>query len=195
MGEVGMNFEKIFNDFPIVESENLILREIRVDDAADLFNYYSNEAVYRYLDWYGPESIEKAEEIIKIWRQGYDEGWIIRFAIVSKKTNKIIGTVFLSEFYEGVRGEIGYELSEAYWRQGIMTEVLNNILPLAFDKIGLIRIQAFVNTLNIASKTLLKKVGFKEEGSLRKFEYHSIEKVCNDMSIFALLNNDYNNKQ
>ncbi|WP_055668681.1 GNAT family N-acetyltransferase [Desnuesiella massiliensis] len=186
-----MNFTKVLKEFPVIETEKIRLRKLREEDAPELLKYYSNEQVFRYLDWNGPETLERSYEVIRIWNQGYIDGWIIRFAIADKVTDKIIGTIFLSEF-QGKRAEIGYELSESYWRRGIMSEAIKEVLSLGFKKLGLVRIQAFVCEENIASKDLLKKFNFKEEGYLRKFECHSVTGKCKDMYVYGVLNTEFN---
>ena len=168
------------------------LRKLRVEDDSDLLKYYSNKNVYRYLDWNGPETLERCNEILKIWNQGYIDGWIIRFAIADKVSDKIIGTIFLNGF-EGKRAELGYELSENYWRNGIMSEAINQVLSLGFKKLGLVRIQAFVCEENIASKNILEKFNFKKEGYLRNFECHNVTGECMDMYVYALLNTEFEN--
>lgn len=188
-----MEFTKLLNEFPIVETTKIRLRQLKEDDALDLMEYYSNEKVYKYLDWNGPESLEHALKIINIWNKGYENGRIIRFAIANKETDKIIGTIFLTEF-EGKRAEIGYELSEEYWRRGIMSEAINEVLSLGFNKLGLVRIQAFACDENVASKEILKKFNFKEEGYLRQFECHNITGKCKDMWIYSLLNTEFLSK-
>lgn len=186
-----MNFTKVLKEFPVIETKKIRLRKLREEDAPELLKYYSNEQVFRYLDWNGPETLERSYKVIEIWNQGYIDGWIIRFAIADKVTDKIIGTIFLSEF-QGKRAEIGYELSESYWRRGIMSEAIKEVLSLGFNKLGLVRVQAFVCEENIASKDLLKKFNFKEEGYLRKFECHSVTGKCKDMYVYGLLNTEFN---
>ncbi|QFF99262.1 N-acetyltransferase [Psychrobacillus glaciei] len=175
-----MNFSKLLETFPTVQTKCIILRKLELEDAPILLNYYSNEKVYRHLDWNGPESLERSYEVINTWNEGYDKGWIIRFAIANKVTNEIIGTIFLSEF-AGKRAEIGYELSEEYWCRGIMSEAVKEVLSKGFNQLGLVRIQAFVADENIASKKLLTKFYFKKEGCLRRYECHGVTgnaKIC-----------------
>ncbi|QVK17027.1 GNAT family N-acetyltransferase [Mycoplasmatota bacterium] len=188
-----MDYRKILKEFPEIETEKIRLRKLRLDDGPELFKYYSNEKVYRYLDWNGPETLEKSYDVIKIWNQGFIDGWIIRFAIADKVTDKIIGTILLNEF-EGKRAEIGYELSEDYWRNGIMSEAMYEVLSLGFKQLGLVRIQAFVCEENTASKELLKKFNFKEEGYLRKYECHYVTGECKDMYVYGLVNTDFKSR-
>jgi ribosomal-protein-alanine N-acetyltransferase len=178
-----MDFRKMLGDFPIIKTENLVLRQLRHEDARCLFEYYANPNLYQYLDWYGPQSLEESAEIIDRWNQGYEEGWIIRFGITIAGSDEVIGSIFLSEF-EGRRAEIGYELSEKYWRRGIMNEAMDAVLDLGFSKLQCIRIQAFARAENTASRHLLVKKGFVEEGFLRQYETH-ISGHCSDMYIYG----------
>lgn len=188
-----MDFTKIFKEFPEIETLKIRLRKIRLEDAPDLLEYYSNEKVCRYLEWNGPETLERSYEVIERWNKGYRDGWIIRFAIADKATDKIIGTIFLNSF-EGKRAEIGYELSEDCWHQGIMSEAMRGVLSLGFSQLGLMRIQAFVCAENTASKGILKKFNFKEEGYLRQYECHYVTGKCKDMYVFGLLNTEFENR-
>ena len=55
-----MSFTKILGTpFPTIQTKQIQLRKLKPEDAINLYNYYSNEKVYRYLDWNGPESLEK----------------------------------------------------------------------------------------------------------------------------------------
>ena len=144
-----------------------------------------------YLDWYGPKSVEHAREVIKFWNRGFEEGWIIRWAIATKEENKIIGTIFYSGFRDGHICETGYELSQAYWRKGVMTEVFKHLLPIAYHKLDVNRLQAIVDPKNIASLGLLKKMGFQEEGLLRAYEIHEVTNMCKDMVMLSLLKKEF----
>ncbi|MEG1256549.1 GNAT family protein [Clostridium sp.] len=185
-----MILSEMIREIPTIELEKINLRRMRNSDATDLFQYYNNKNVYQYLDWNGPNSIKHAEEIIDIWNKGFEENWIMRFAIADKNTDKIIGTIFLNSF-DGKRAEIGYELSEEFWRKGIMSEAMKAVLTLGFDKLQLKRIQAFVCAENIGSKEILMKFGFEEEGYLRQYETHSVTGQCNDMYIYGLLKEEF----
>jgi ribosomal-protein-alanine N-acetyltransferase len=187
-----MNLVEILQEIPTIESEAIALRKMRSNDATELYRYYNNKNLYQYLDWNGPNSVEHAIEIIERWNKGFEAGWIIRFAITEKGTDKIIGTIFLNNFEEK-RAEVGYELAEAYWNKGIMSEAMKLVLGLGFYKLGLVRIQALVCEENIASKQLLKKFKFKEEGYLRQYECHYVTGECKDMYIYSLLKNEFEN--
>lgn len=187
-----MSFEQAFNQFPILETERLILRQLQADDASELYAYYSDPDVYQYLDWHGPNSVEDAaKRVISNWNRWYAEQRIIRWGIVLKVTQRLIGTIFLCDFVGESRADVGYELAKAHWNQGIMTEALRGVLSFGFETMRLHRIQAIVNPENPASLTVLKKAGFEEEGLLRAYEYHYIRRDFNDVIMLALLRRDY----
>ncbi|MBP3887814.1 MAG: GNAT family N-acetyltransferase [Cellulosilyticum sp.] len=184
---MGRQFTKHFTTFPTYEGEKINLRQLRLSDGKDLLTYYNNPMVYRYLDWYGPQDMEMAERVLKHWIEGYEKGYILRFAITEKETDQIIGTIFLTDVTE-TKGEIGYELSQSYWHQGIMTEALKEVIRIGFEEMGLVRLQAIVCEDNKASQKLLEKVGFIKEGLLRSYECHMVTGECKDMVMNSLIN-------
>lgn len=72
--------------------------------------------------------------------------------------------------------EIAYHLSSEYWGMGFATEAVKEVTRFGFDELKLHRIQAMVMPDNISSIKVLKKVGFSEEGTLKKYlfgkEFH-----------------------
>ena len=45
--------------------------------------------------WIGTDqSHSKKYEVINSWNEGYEKGWLIRFAIADKSTDEVIGTIF-----------------------------------------------------------------------------------------------------
>jgi [ribosomal protein S5]-alanine N-acetyltransferase len=189
-----MSSKNLFTTFPVLITERLILRKISLDDALDFMSYYSNPQVVKYLDWNGPSSIEIAKEVINSWNDSYEKRTIIPWGITLKSNNKLIGTIP----YLPIRGTfdgipllptaVGFELSYEYWNTGIMTEALQAVISFGFDKLGSHRIQAEVFPENIASLHLLKKVGFQEEGILKKYLYHEETKAFNDVILLSILN-------
>jgi ribosomal-protein-alanine N-acetyltransferase len=129
-----------------------------------------------------------------IGKRGFEDGWIIRWAIAAKENNRIIGTVFFNGFRDGLICETGYELSSEYCRKGVMTEVLDYLLPVAYHQMGINRLQAIVDPENIASIGLLRKLGFVEEGLLREYEVHRVTNHSKDMLMFSMLKTEFLNK-
>lgn len=68
---------------------------------------------------------------------------------------------------ENGRVELGYMVLSAYRRQGLAEEAVRALLHWAVAEQQVTRFQACINTDNIASQNLIRKVGFSQVGSQR----------------------------
>jgi ribosomal-protein-alanine N-acetyltransferase len=71
---------------------------------------------------------------------------------------------------------------------GYMSESLLALLPFAFERLGLHRVEAACLPHNQASRGLLRKIGFHEEGFAR--QYLRINGTWQDHVLYALLRDD-----
>ncbi len=161
----------IFDKSSVIESERLLLRPMNEKDAADLFEFWSDEQVMEYYDVLPLRDLSDAERQIRFFMDSFSSRTMIRWGIEYKPDNKIIGTCgFFSFSEENKKAGMGYELSKAYWGAGIMSEALSLILRHIFAETDINRIEAFTDVPNTASRKLLKRLGFTEEGILRQYE-------------------------
>lgn len=65
-------------------------------------------------------------------------------------------------------GELGYWITPDEWGNGYATAAANRTVDYAFSELGLHRITASALASNEASKRVLEKVGFVEEGVARR---------------------------
>jgi RimJ/RimL family protein N-acetyltransferase len=72
---------------------------------------------------------------------------------------------------------LGYTLSEAHRRKGYMSEALCAIVRVAFEKLGLQRIEAQVRTTNERSRSVVQRMGFKLTGLTRKGKWSTEEEL------------------
>jgi len=169
--ETRMFIETVFQTFPQLETNRLILRQMQAADAPSIFRILSDEEVTRHYDDAAFTDLTQASEQIKAWETGYTQRRCIRWGIALKEDGVIIGSCgFYGTHTWHLRGSIGYELARPFWRQGIMLEALTAILTLGFESMGLNRIDAVVLPENIASIRLLERLGFHNEGLLREYE-------------------------
>ena len=186
-----MNLDCVFQAFPHLETERLVLRRLYPSDAESLFAILADEELARFYDDEAFTEISQAREQIEAWASGFDEWRSIRWGIAQRGTDKVIGTCGYYGFHGWHRrGSLGYELVRSYWRQGIMTEALDAIIGFAFRKVGLNRIQAVVMPGNEGSEKLLEKLGFRREGVLRDYENWG-KKGHVDVLMFSLLQCEY----
>ena len=77
-------------------------------------------------------------------------------------------------------GEIGYLLLTAYRSKGIMTEAVRQICKVSFSELDIIRITGLVYAPNIASRKVLEKNDFVQEGLQRNavFKDDKVYDLC-----------------
>lgn len=172
--------------FPVLETERFVLRELRTEDAPDVFRYFSMDEVTQYYDLESFSELGQAEQLIGQWREKFRLQEEIRWGITYRTEDRIIGTCGFHHWNKAhYKAEIGYELDPQYWRQGVMTEVLGTIMRYGFASLGLNRIEAMIDPDNISSRKLLAKSGMTEEGRLR--DYYFAKNQFVDAVIFAML--------
>lgn len=176
-------------DFPIIETNRLILREVKTEDSNDMFLYLSDKEIVKHM---GLEPFQTEEEVLEEieWYQTiYKDGTGIRWGITRKDNGRVIGSCgFLNMQPKHCRAEVGYELSKAYWGKGIASEALQAVINYGFQHLQLERIEALIEPANLPSLKLLDKKGFKKEGLLRHYEF-----TCgkfDDLYMYSILKGD-----
>lgn len=127
---------------------------------------------------------------IRVYSQELRQGTSHSFLIFRREDHALLGGVTLSNIRRGVAqsGSLGYWIGQPFARQGYMTEALNGTIGFAFDELGLHRIEAACLPSNQASRAVLEKIGFAEEGFAR--EYLRINGSWQDHRLYAMLKND-----
>lgn len=153
-----------------IETNRLLLRSFEPEDRRNVFAGLSHPEVIKY---YGIHynSLEAAQAQM-VWFEELEKNetgkW---FAICSSDNQNFYGAAGLNNIKkEHKRAEIGFWLLPSYWRQGIITEALPLICTYAFRQLDVHRIEGFVESENISSKNIFKKLGFTHEGTLTDYE-------------------------
>jgi len=152
----------------VIKSKKFVLRPYRKGDEKSLTENINNKKIYRNtLHIPYPYTLKDAKEWIRknLKEAKKKNPTEINFVIDIK--GEVAGSVGFSEI-EGHKAEIGYWLTEKYWRRGIMTEAVKLATKFGFEKLKLKRIYASVFPFNKASRRVLEKAGYKFEGILRK---------------------------
>ena len=63
---------------------------------------------------------------------------------------------------------MGYCMSRAHWRKGVMPEALKAVVDFLFDEVGFNRIEAEHDVNNPASGRVMEKAALRYEGTLRQ---------------------------
>ena len=113
------------------------------------------------------------------------------FLIFKIDDKSLLGGINVGNVRRGVAqsASLGYWIGVKYARNGYMKEALKILIPSLFVDLRLNRIEAATLEENIASRNLLKNIGFKKEGVLRK--YLKINGSWRDHILYSLLENDF----
>lgn len=183
--------DKVFDRFPVLESERLLFRAFELGDAPGFFSLRSDKRVMQFMDSVWHRSLSDSEAKIKEILEDFKAKKGINWVIVEKNTNKFAGYFcFWKLDRHNRRAEIGYSLLPEYWGKGYMTETLQLLLNFGFQEMAIHGMEANVNSKNVASIKLLLKLGFQKEAHFR--ENYFFEGKFLDSEIFCLLTSDWN---
>ncbi len=153
---------------PLLETPRLILRKVKKSDAQDMYEYFSDADVSRYLTWDIHESLKYTKKYLKYLVGQYKTGEYLDWAIVLKDSGKVIGTVgYTALGLQHAKCEIGYVLNKNYWGMGFATEAVCKVLDYSFNEIEFNRVEARVIEGNTASASVLEKCGLLYEGTFK----------------------------
>ena len=146
-----------------LETTRLNLRSPKVEDAAAYTAIHNSEFVLRY-NAMQPTTAERMAH--KFTDPEYLENTVF---LEEKKSGKLIGAIFMEE--DGLRygvnsKDLSYFLAEPYSRKGFMKEAMQAVIQYLFEEEKLECISARVFAPNVASRALLKSLGFRENGIL-----------------------------
>jgi len=179
-----------FTPFPVLETQNLILRQISPDDDHEVFEQRSNPETMKFIPRPLAETIEDAQKFIIECNSSIEKNDLINWAITKKEDNKLIGMIgFFRLQPENFRGEIGYILNPNFHRKGIMKEALDEALKYGFEDLHFHSIEAVIDPRNIGSEKLLQKTGFSKEAHFKENFFYKEEFL--DTVIYSLLKSNY----
>ncbi|MGA9109702.1 MAG: GNAT family protein, partial [Smithella sp.] len=181
------------NNFPILRTNRLILRDFKQEDWRDAHEYGSDPVVVKYLP-FGPNTEEDTKAFINkaIIKQKARPRLSYDFALVNKSKNKVMGSCGINIIRaENKEGEIGYVLNRNYWNQDYMTEAAQKVLSFGFTQLGLHRIFATCDPANIGSSRVMEKIGMQREGYLR--ETRLIKGGWRDFLLYSILKKEWQN--
>ena len=163
------------NKMKILRTKRCILRPVTLSDAADLFEYYKEESVVKYLPFKKHNTIKDTERFIKLFfLKNYNEGKIGHYAIVLKTENKVIGNVGFNNISPNAKeGEMGICINPNYWGENLSTELAVEMLRYGFLDLKLKKIIAITYEDNTYSRRPLEELGFNFVGTIYKNDHSS----------------------
>jgi ribosomal-protein-alanine N-acetyltransferase len=166
------------------------IRLIKATDAKKLSAYHLKN-VRHFRKWEPKQevnyySVSQLKKRLSTFLIAQNKGRAAYFVAIEK--NEIIAQCSLTNIVYGPLkgGHIGYSIDEAFEGTGLMTQVCNETIKYAFNKLKLNRLMAAYMPKNSRSEALLKKLGFSKEGLAKK--YLQINGKWEDHVLTSLLN-------
>lgn len=144
---------------PILETERLILRPLKVEDAQEVFdNWASDPEVAKFMVWSTHENVD----VTKVWlaelektidSDEYDWGF------VRKADGKLIGSggIYYKENADSYN--MGYNIMKDCWHQGYTTEAVRTMIDFGIKVLNAKRFTASHAKDNPNSGKVMEKVG------------------------------------
>jgi RimJ/RimL family protein N-acetyltransferase len=165
----------------VIDTGRLVLRRFTLDDLPAFYQLCSRPEIIRYAQSTPVASLEEAREFMQAapFRDYATYGYG-RFACVWKESGEVIGFSGLKYVPEIADTELGYRFFPEFWGRGLATEAGRASIDFARSDLGLKRLVALVHPDNVASASVLAKLGFAVEKQLR---YSGLNDI--DVNLFA----------
>ncbi len=179
-----------------LETDRLLLRPYHDDDLEALHEIERREDTARYL-YNAPLDADATRALLER-RKGLtaiDEDHDgIFLAVLLKESGALIGHVTLElKSREHHQGEIGYVLHPDHQGRGYATEAAAVMLRLGFQELDLNRIVGRLDARNVASASVLERLGMRREAHLRENEFVKGE-WCDEL-VYAILASEWRVRQ
>jgi ribosomal-protein-alanine N-acetyltransferase len=124
------------------------------------------------------------------YTQDMERGLAYPFLVFRSADNVMVGGITLSNVRRGVAqmGSIGYWVGQPFARRGHTLDAVRAVTAFSFARLRLHRVEAACIPTNIASRGVLRRAGFQEEG--RAQDYLKIDGVWRDHLLFGLVNRE-----
>lgn len=151
---------------PVLETERLILREVRPSDVNDIFNCWMRDPdVSRYMWWQASDDIGEAEGFVQYEFDQINNPKWFRWIIETKADNKVIGTclIYVNDDDTPEHWDVSYNLGKSFWGMGYITEAMKEVMNFGIKELHIKECITSYAKVNKASANVLHKLGFAEE--------------------------------
>lgn len=154
------------NELPL-NTERLLIRNTTIDDIDLLLKLDKQEVTQQYL---GGIKIKGREKRLSFIKKKINSDTCTMTVCLNK-----VSIGFIEFNIENDKAEISYIFDYDYTNNGYCTEAVKKLIEVSFDKLKLREIYAEINPLNISSKKVLEKLGFKEDNRINEFIRYSLK--------------------
>lgn len=182
-----------------LETERLILRNLRESDLDDFHIYHRDPEICKYQS-YDVFSIEDSRQFIEEQSRkefGTPGEWA-QSGIELKENGKLVGDFALKALKDEPRTvELGVTLNPHYQGKGIAVELFNRIFEYLFSETETHRIIGILDIDNDGSRKLMENLNMRREAHFKKSYWDKGFNQWRDEYLYALLKEDwkYNSKR
>jgi RimJ/RimL family protein N-acetyltransferase len=174
---------------PVLAANHVVLRELRLSDAASLFSMLTTEEVSRFISP-PPATVEGFERFIAWTLRQRAAGTYVCYAVTTKGFDTAIGIFQVRELEPGFgTAEWGFAIGSPFWGTGVFQEGAKLVVDFAFDVLGVHRLEARAAIRNGRGNAALLKVGAVQEAVLRKSFLRNGEYL--DQALWAIVEDDW----
>lgn len=149
----------ILTTLPAIETPQLILREIEVNDWEGFGDYMTSPSYHRHIALrFRTQDEVKAFVTRTVARQGDERRHVFHLAAEGLREGRAIGDGFLIVQRKSVV-EVGWGVHPDFWGQGVGTELGRALLALAFERLKAERVWAKIMSANGASLQVARRIG------------------------------------
>ncbi len=155
-----------------IETQRLVLRKPRMDDAASIFAGWARDAeVTLYLTWRPHALISHTEHFLAMSIDAWTDDDRAVYVITTRETDVPIGLIE-ARFESTFAASVGYALRRSEWNRGYMTEACRAVVDRLFALPEIWRVWAYCDIENRASARVLEASGMQHEGISRRAILH-----------------------
>jgi RimJ/RimL family protein N-acetyltransferase len=154
-----------------LETERLVLRMPRLDDAEGLLDFVGDDAVMRPIGS-EPGGLEVAVEHLERWIARWNANGMGPFMVVLRDDGRILGRVgplvwdertwqnsTLADAGDHAQVELGWAIGRDHWGNGYATEAARAVRAWVYDERGVERLISLIDPANKRSERVAAKLG------------------------------------
>ena len=151
-----------------LETDRLIIRKIRLSDAAFYVQLFNSEGWLKYIGDRNVHTVAQAEAYIeKHYLSSYDKHGYGSFAVILKEDQKMIGACGLYKRDQLEHPDIGFAFLPEYMGKGYGYEAAKAVMDFSRSHWKIDTILGVTVDYNHGSIALLEKLGLQKVGTFR----------------------------
>jgi ribosomal-protein-alanine N-acetyltransferase len=163
--EIVMALADFIDNKPVIETERLIIRPMRVTDVPALKKWLPDRSIYAYWGK-SPSKTEMKPELL--FEKTERPSKSFHLGIAEKKNDEMIGDLWVYLIENDRMAQVAIRLSKVEQGKGYGTEALSAMTRFCFENTELQRLWTKVDVRNMASCRMLEKCGYTKEGRIRQ---------------------------